>query len=247
MAAIRDVVPGTRRPGGSAAARYHALHKEWRESPRVRRVRFATSTVCAILLVVGVRLDEPLAFNVGFFAGAAAVFWLAVRDLAAPEYIQRWRRGAEGEKWTAKELAKLDSEWQVRHDLQGRHGNVDHIVTGPAGVFLLDSKAWLNGTTTATREGPVVRADHDPDLEWRWAGLPGRMRGAAAAMSDALRKLSQKRFHVQPVVVIWGHYPDGVQERQGVTYVAGERLHDWLSSLPRRLSDDDLRTVHRLS
>ena len=170
-----------------------------------------------------------------------------VRDLTVPEYIERWGRGAEGEKRTAKELEKLGADWQVRHDLNGRYGNVDHMVIGPAGVLLLDTKAWLYGTTTITADGPEVAARHDDGCVWHWRGLPARMRGAAAGASDGMHALSSRRVFVRPVVVIWGDFPGKVQERGGVTYVAGEHLVEWLEALPPRLSPQDRQALAPVS
>jgi hypothetical protein len=75
---------------------------------------------------------------------------LAQRQRAKAERLTRsaalWERGAEGEEATAGALARLPSEtWTVFHDEKwpGRpYANVDHIVVGPPGVFVIDSKNW---------------------------------------------------------------------------------------------------------
>ena len=151
-----DVIPGTESPGGSAEERYNRMVKSWRSSQWMRRIRLVCIGIGVLFMLAGARTGDPLAFNLGVLAGAAFTFWFALRDLTVPEYIERWGRGAEGEKRTAKELEKLGSDWKVRHDLNGRYGNVDHMVIGPAGVLLLDTKAWLYGTTTVTADGPEV-------------------------------------------------------------------------------------------
>lgn len=55
-------------------------------------------------------------------------------------------RGTDGEHDTALALAALPSEeWTVFHDIRwpgGRYVNVDHVVVGPGGVFVIDSKNW---------------------------------------------------------------------------------------------------------
>ncbi len=65
-----------------------------------------------------------------------------------------WERGAEGERHTAAVLDTLPKgEWTVFHDLRWpgrRFANVDHVVVGPPGVFVIDTKNW-SGTV-------VVRA-----------------------------------------------------------------------------------------
>jgi hypothetical protein len=52
----------------------------------------------------------------------------------------RWAWGAWGEQWTAEELAKLGSSWRAYHDIPDGRGNWDHVVVGPSGVFVIDSK-----------------------------------------------------------------------------------------------------------
>ncbi len=57
----------------------------------------------------------------------------------------KWRRGAEGERRTARLLAPLRHlGWTVLHDrrIPGSAANVDHLVIGPSGVWVVDSKAW---------------------------------------------------------------------------------------------------------
>lgn len=55
-------------------------------------------------------------------------------------------KGAEGERVTAAVLDRLPGEeWTVIHDVRWpgrRFANVDHVVIGPSGVFVVDSKNW---------------------------------------------------------------------------------------------------------
>ena len=75
---------------------------------------------------------------------------LAKRQREKAERLMRsadlYERGAEGEAATARALAALPAEqWTVFHDVHwpGRKfANVDHVVVGPAGIFVIDSKNW---------------------------------------------------------------------------------------------------------
>jgi hypothetical protein len=58
---------------------------------------------------------------------------------------ERWERGAEGERKTAELLEPLTTRgYVVLHDLAvpGSKANVDHVVIGPSGVTVIDSKAY---------------------------------------------------------------------------------------------------------
>jgi hypothetical protein len=61
------------------------------------------------------------------------------------EQVTAWRRGAAGERRTARLLDRLTRDgYVVFHDLAipGSPANADHLVIGPSGVFVIDSKQW---------------------------------------------------------------------------------------------------------
>lgn len=65
-------------------------------------------------------------------------------------YAANWEKGAEGESQTAAALGHLGGEWTHWHDLEWpgrRFANIDHLVVGPSGIFVIDSKNW-SGTLT---------------------------------------------------------------------------------------------------
>jgi hypothetical protein len=76
-----------------------------------------------------------------------------------------WLAGAEGECRTAKELDRLPDEYFVFHDFHERRPdgnraawNIDHIVVGPTGVFVIDSK---NPAASTIRDTEHSRATKD--------------------------------------------------------------------------------------
>ena len=58
-----------------------------------------------------------------------------------------------GEESTARALAALpELDWRVFHDVHWpgrRYANIDHVVVGPGGVFVIDSKAWAGDVEVA--------------------------------------------------------------------------------------------------
>jgi hypothetical protein len=55
---------------------------------------------------------------------------------------ERLRRGISGEEAVADALAGLPPSYWVLHGVSTGHGDVDHVVVGPTGVFALETKAW---------------------------------------------------------------------------------------------------------
>ena len=77
----------------------------------------------------------------------------AERQLAAARAgEQAWSAGADGEEQVAQALAGLEPlGWVVMHDVAwpGRpRANLDHVLVGPGGVLVVDTKNW-SGTVTA--------------------------------------------------------------------------------------------------
>jgi hypothetical protein len=60
-----------------------------------------------------------------------------------PQSTRAWATGARGEEKLAEALAGLEGI-RVLHDrrVPGTKGNIDHVVVGPAGVFVVDAKAY---------------------------------------------------------------------------------------------------------
>ena len=65
------------------------------------------------------------------------------------------KRGAKGESIVALILEKFPDSYYVINDLTTPFGNLDHIVVGPNGVFILDSKNW-RGTVSADGRGELL-------------------------------------------------------------------------------------------
>jgi hypothetical protein len=87
-----------------------------------------------------------LARTLATVAGLAAAALVGWRLRFRPsEQARAWQRGARGERRTARLLNRLGRDgYQVFHDLAmpGSPSNIDHLVVGPSGVFVIDSKQW---------------------------------------------------------------------------------------------------------
>ena len=92
--------------------------------------------------VLGRLLVPQLGLVVGAL-GAMAAGW-GLRFRPSPD-ASAWRREAAGERRTVRLLGQLGRQgWAVLHDLAipGSQANLDHVVIGPGGVFVIDSKQY---------------------------------------------------------------------------------------------------------
>ena len=120
-----------------------------------QRRRLGAAVVDVGLVIVATVLAGLAVRGVGDTdGGMAARRGLPAPGLAppAPAGRRRWWRGAVGEKATACALDRLPARrWVVLHDLRipGSRANIDHLVIGPKGVWVVDTKT----TRTQVRAG----------------------------------------------------------------------------------------------
>jgi hypothetical protein len=74
------------------------------------------------------------------------------------------RKGGAGERTVESILAELPDEFCVLNDVAVGWGNLDHIVVGPTGVFVIETKNWrgvvgANGAGELTLNGEPTHVD----------------------------------------------------------------------------------------
>jgi hypothetical protein len=241
---MRATGDSVRTAGGSAGQRFKTLAKAWRRRA-LRPVFLACSGLVIGFAIAGTVVTGQAKFWLGALAGGTMALYMALRE-SPPWHIEKWRAGEEGERRTAKALRQLPGrEWKAWHDLPGKNGtNVDHVVLGPAGLFLLDSKNY-SGEASIEASELRVRWLEDPEDGWICHGMVSRMRAASAEFKERIETATGVRVWVQPVVVLWMPFPQGLAQLSDVFFVQGELLADWLrkrsphgrSFDPERISD----------
>jgi len=64
-------------------------------------------------------------------------------------------KGAAGEASVGAKLGEFPEEFRVINDLATPFGNLDHVVVGPTGVFVLDTKNWT-GVVSSDGRGELL-------------------------------------------------------------------------------------------
>lgn len=111
-----------------------------------------------------------------------------------------WARGAQGETALAKVMAPLAGDGCYHLDdrrFPGSSANLDHVLVGPAGVFVIDAKSWTGDIKV---EGKSLRQDgrrRDTHVE--------RLRLQATELAGVLEELmGARRPPVYPVMCFVG-------------------------------------------
>lgn len=67
--------------------------------------------------------------------------------------------------------------------------------------------------------------------------LAGRIKSAAADLSDDLARATGRKVWVTPVVVLWAPFEQRSVEQNGVRWIHGKALRDWIESDPPKLAE----------
>lgn len=242
---VRDIFYGARSGAGRRAhRRFLELRRRWRR--RALRMPSRVAIVLGLVLLVAdasIQRD-PVSWSLGFVLGTFMTFCLFVGD-SPPPHIENWRTGAHGERRTAAALAPLRRHgWILFHDLPwGRAGgqrNLDHVVVGPGGVYLLDTK-WLGGTALVEEDVVRLIRKDDPGNSYSMDRLAPSIRARAAALKQEIAQ-PELRW-VQGVVVFWNDLRPPVVNDGNPVYVSGERLREWLLGRPHELDEHQIRRI----
>jgi hypothetical protein len=219
------------RPGGSARAQWRRMRAaEWTAWTRTLPWRIAVIVgVGAVGGLLGGLLTPRLRLVVGGLAALATGWGLRFRPSSA---ARAWRRGAVGERRTARLLVPLERHgWAVLHDLAvpGSQANLDHLIIGPGGVFVIDSKQYRG------------RLQLDPSGRL-WHGrypLAPTLRAVSFEADRAAQVLPDPGMAVVPIVAVHGaQVPWGKVVTQGVPVVSARRLPSMLRQLPAVLGPE---------
>jgi hypothetical protein len=219
------------RPGASAHAEYRR-----RRATELAAWTHSLPWRIAVVLAVGLAAWLPatqVVSQLSALAGVTVAAGLAwrLRFRVSPDTLA-WRRGAAGERRTARLLGPLERQgWAVLHDLAipGTQANIDHLVIGPGGVVVIDTKQYRG------------RLRLDPDgLLWHGRHLLlATLRKLRWAADQADQVLGVADVQVLAIMAVHGaSVPWGRLTADGVIVAPARRVPDLLQALPALLGPE---------
>jgi hypothetical protein len=228
--------------GASARAEFERRERQHQE--RVRRYRpslLAGGAAGAILGVAAVLLNLPLMGLVALLTVLAVI----VGVVALPDSTRSWATGAKGEALTGRALEQLKIEgFVILHDrrIPGSSANIDHIVIGPPGVAVVETKSY-SGQLRVRGNDVYIRGNR------RTSGTAEQARREAVAVTVALAdELERRRLKVRPILCVHrASLPFFGAAPHGVSIVDGRGLVKLLRKAPRRLSAVDVHEIAQIA
>jgi hypothetical protein len=179
----------------------------------------------------------PFAPLIGLELAVIGVSLAALAWFELPQHVLAWRRGAIGEGDTARVLARLPPGFVVLHDrsIPGSKANIDHIVIGPPGVFVVETKRYSGRLTIRGNDIFVAGRRRTEIIE--------QTRREADVVRRTLDSEGEA-IEVTPLLCIHRADPPWRTARVGgVDLVSGRELQRSLTKGPDRLSTDEVRRI----
>jgi hypothetical protein len=244
------------RPAGeSLRVRLQQLHNQLM---RQMLGLFCLPLVVWCLFYVFKVISSPWAWPI-FVVGTGCVLLLAGRRINET-YSSYWRKsyGFDGERAVAEELNHLmrDGFW-VFHDMECRTENsiwnIDHIVIGHTGVFLIETKTRSRSEAYAANpDEPIIydgRTLHFPSGKLEDSSLRQVFRNATH-LGVWLREMTGEKLYVRAVLALPGwnirnDYPKNVTV--DVAVVNPQKIREHVLSYPaNKIGPDTIQRVAKL-
>lgn len=166
-------------------------------------------------------------------AAPIKTFFTRLFDIHTDE--RAWRLGADGEERVGALLEQLRPHgWHVEHDVRvgSRGANLDHLVVGPPGVFVLNTKAlkgkvWVGGPNIMVDGRP---RDYVEKLEFE----------AQRVRRCLLAATRRHRLWVQGLLVLAHQKPVVKQQPQHVAVLHHTELVPGLLAQPVKLGTEEV-------
>lgn len=211
-------------PKESLSSRFARVYGSPGEAPRVLGLLRAFWPLLVICFASGYLVRAGLPFpllgvsQVGilfFLVAVAAAILLAWGDRRLGNFL----KGAKGEEWVAHELSFLSSEYTVFNGirLDGKQ-DFDHIVVGPSGVFVVETKNWRG--SVEFRNGKLYAGGKEPSRP-----PLKQVKAATAELVGFLDDSAHGGIPVHSVLCfISTKLPEDVMNVNGVVVCSGDRL-----------------------
>lgn len=219
-----------------------------------RRILIRIIAVIALLGVVeGLFLSRyfrpwelpPLVFGLLAFVTLPLIWWFGRETERRLDILESQRRNMErgliGESQVARILTRLPDTFYVINDLTTPFGNLDHVVVGPTGVFIIDAKNW-RGLVTADGKGELLQNGRHTDKP-----LIKLFVGRVMSVRDKVRTLAPglDTFFEALFVFTAARVEARWRTTGNVNCLTDDQLHDYIANkdFGRKLASDQVQRI----
>ena len=229
-----------RRPGQSAGERWRAIDDRGADAALFSVILGVTYFVLAIVPYFNLKI--PIWLGVALFV--VCLFFAVWKFVKTRQEVRTWRLGENGEQYVGQTLERdmRPFGYDVFHDVVIKKGkrtfNLDHVLIGPNGVYVVETKAWRKPEKGS------------PEIEYR----DGRLYKMGRAIKDDAVKeavslareanrlfhdLTGRSYYVGPILVIAGWFCKCNNLHDSQLAILNEKqVATWIQKdMPQRMPD----------
>lgn len=192
-------------------------------------------------LLGGRKFSFALIFSILFaVAVLLSVKWTnkKIKELEAERI--NFRKGATGEALIGYILEGFPDDYRVIHDLTTPFGNVDHVVIGPSGAYIIDTKNW-KGIVGADGNGELLlngKPTQKPEVK--------NLSRTIMSIKDKIKVLSALDPYVQGVLAFPSAWIEAKWGTTGYVHcVKEEQLYDYIveNKRSKKLNKKEIESI----
>ena len=206
-----------------------------------------------VLLVFGLFTRHPKDWitPVLFFvvsAGAAAFFGVRLFKLLRSR--ANYRLGFEGERFVGEELSRLMMlGFEIYHDVPFDGFNMDHVLVGPRGVFVVETKTRRKPVNEVGKKEYRVQFD-GVLLQWPWGadsyGIE-QAKNNAKTLAAWLGSAAGENVWVTPILTLPGWLVERKTLNDAIHILNPKEIYQVCASQPEKLTEPQIRRIcHQL-
>lgn len=163
-----------------------------------------------------------------------------IQIIPAMKKAKRLRLGLQGEMVVGQRLEELRSAgYQIFHNIIQKGFNIDHVIIGPGGVFVIETKTISKSTTgkpQITYDGHRVLIDGmEPDRD-----PVAQAKANAKCIGEMLTKFTGQNVAPRPVVIFPGWWVENPRKNAEVLVFHDDYFMKFISGRPNVLKPTDI-------
>lgn len=204
--------------------------------------------VCCVVVFHTNHIVPLLVFVGASVISSAFIGWKLFRLLSERSNYQL---GYEGERFVGEELSQLiGAGFQVYHDVPFDGFNIDHVLVGARGVFVVETKTRRKPIKESGRKDYRVKFD-GRSLQWPW-GTDGhgveQARNNAKTLSTWLSSATGESVWATPILTLPGWMVELTAPINGLMVLNPKQIFQVCTSQPEKLSQPQIQRIcHQLN
>jgi len=168
---------------------------------------------------------------------------VAATTVRSRSRLQAFLKGAKGEEITARQLSLLPEDYAVFHGVTIKHGrrgkhqslDFDHVVVGPNGIFLVETKNWSDRITI--KDGTLLYGEQEPSRP-----PLDQVKSGAKSLERFLASTTGSEIPVHPLLCFASNnLPNGQQGAVGVLICNADLLNEAIAGYNENSCSDAQR------